>query len=143
MDITTLQYWHKLEHFYPYVIGEQAGPNIKTFMIESCEDFDELLGAQLPPGKAVRYYAVYLGLFQIDKALEALEQGSGSLTLIALKYLLFPGQSTGYVTEKLLLISGTMISICLKQVLFYGSITIMKHLIIIFYLAFEIGLQTI
>lgn len=77
MDITTLQYWHKLEHFYPYVIGEQTSPNIKTFMIGSCGDFNELLDAKVPSGKVVRYYAVYLGLFQVEKALETLEQGIG------------------------------------------------------------------
>jgi predicted nucleic acid-binding Zn-ribbon protein len=77
MDIKTLQYWHKLEHFYPYVIGEQTNPKIKTFTIDSGERFDELVNAPLPSGKAVRYYVVYFGLFRIDKALEALEHGMG------------------------------------------------------------------
>lgn len=77
MNIKTLQYWHKLEHFYPYVIAEQTSPNIKTFMINSPGQFDELLGARLPRGKKARYYAVHLGQFRVDKALEALEQGMG------------------------------------------------------------------
>jgi len=77
MDIKTLKYWHKLEHFYPYVLGEQTDSNIKTFTIESRDEFDELLNAPLPSGKAVRYYAVYLGLFRVDSALEALEEGMG------------------------------------------------------------------
>lgn len=77
MDIKTLQYWHKLEHFYPYIVNEQTSPNINTFMINSSKSFDDLINDELPFGKAVRYYAVYLGLFQLDKALEALEQGLG------------------------------------------------------------------
>lgn len=77
MNIKTLQFWHKLEHFYPYVIAEQTSPNIATFTIDSPGRFDELLRAPLPRGKTVRYYAVYLGLFRVDKALAALEQGIG------------------------------------------------------------------
>lgn len=77
MGIKTLQYWHKVEHFYPYLVGEQSNPNIKSFAIDSPERFGQFLAAPLPPEKTVKYYAVYLGLFRVDKALEALEQGMG------------------------------------------------------------------
>ncbi|MDR1573413.1 MAG: hypothetical protein LBS24_03830, partial [Clostridiales Family XIII bacterium] len=77
MCIRTLQYWHKLEHFYPYVIGEQNHPNIDSFKINSHDRFETILAVPLSGGKAVRYYVVYLGVFRVDRALDALEQGFG------------------------------------------------------------------
>lgn len=75
VDIKTLQYWHKLEHFYPYEISEQNSKNIKSFLISTADHFNDMMKKLSSLGKEIRYFKVYLGLFQVNSALEALEQG--------------------------------------------------------------------
>ncbi|AFM40956.1 hypothetical protein Desaci_1980 [Desulfosporosinus acidiphilus SJ4] len=77
MDIRTLQYWHKLEHFNPYSLQEQHNENIKTFSILRAELFPNFRDPVIKPGKVIRYYNVYFGIFKIDGALKALEKGMG------------------------------------------------------------------
>ena len=77
MDVRTLQYWHKLEHFYPYELGAQTNKNIRSCHIDTEESFDAFLAESSASNRPVRYYAIYLGLFQVDNALQALESGLG------------------------------------------------------------------
>lgn len=73
MDIRTLSYWHRLEHFYPYILKEQQDEKIKTFYIESEMNFPNFRHPEIPEDKIVRYYEVYMGLFQVKDALKLLE----------------------------------------------------------------------
>ncbi len=75
MDLKTLQYWHKLEHFYPYILNEQGSPFIRTYSINSEIEFPNFQIPAIHATKAVRRYAVYLGIFRVDSALCALEKG--------------------------------------------------------------------
>lgn len=75
MDIRTLQYWHKLEHFYPYVLQEQNSKNIQTYLVSRENNFPSIQHPDIPQGKVLRYYSVYLGIFSVDPALAALEEG--------------------------------------------------------------------
>ncbi len=77
MDIRTLKYWHKIEHFYPYILQGQDNKNIKTNLVSSENNFPSFLQPDVPAGKIVRYYGVYLGIFYVDPALAALEEGIG------------------------------------------------------------------
>lgn len=74
MNLDTLQYWHKLEHFYPYILEEQRNEKIKTYNIEKEANFPDFNSPDLPPNMEVRYYEVYLGLFKVDSALKVLAQ---------------------------------------------------------------------
>lgn len=78
MDIRTLQYWHKLEHFYPYLLQPQKSEAIKTFLISDGTTFLDFERPRVEPGKRVRKYCVYLGIFKVAPALGALEEGIGS-----------------------------------------------------------------
>ncbi|WP_371366385.1 DEAD/DEAH box helicase [Sporomusa rhizae] len=75
MNLKTLQYWHKLEHFYPYILNEQNSPYIKTFSVSDESQFPDLQNPAVSATKIVRRYAVYLGIFRMDSALRALENG--------------------------------------------------------------------
>lgn len=77
MDLRTLQFWHKLEHFYPYILQEQKSPYIKTFRINGEPSFPRFEASPADDGKEVRGYCVYLGIFQVAPALVALEEGIG------------------------------------------------------------------
>ena len=54
MDIRTLQYWHKLEHFYPYILQEQKNENIKTTLVGEDGALPDFLRPELEPGRVVR-----------------------------------------------------------------------------------------
>ncbi|GAB6107728.1 DEAD/DEAH box helicase [Fusibacter bizertensis] len=69
MKINTIRYWHRLEHFYPYVLKEQNSPNINSYFISSEKDYEFLLYNLIPDDKIVRFYEVYLGIFKIDSAI--------------------------------------------------------------------------
>ncbi|WP_312561936.1 AAA domain-containing protein [Anaerospora sp.] len=75
MDYKTLQYWHKLEHFYPYILNDQDSPFIKTHSINCKSQFPDLETPTIPASKKLRRYAIYLGIFRMDSALCALEKG--------------------------------------------------------------------
>jgi len=77
MDIRTLQYWHKLEHFYPYILQEQKNENIKTTLVGEDGALPDFLRPELEPGRVVRNYRVYLGIFRVEPAMAALEEGIG------------------------------------------------------------------
>lgn len=77
MDIRTLQYWHKIEHFYPYILQPQKHENIKTTLIGESTSFPDFQQPSFEPDKVVRGYCVYLGIFKVEPALEALEEGIG------------------------------------------------------------------
>jgi len=77
MDLQTLQFWHKLEHFYPYLLQEHKNPYIKTFRSEILHSFPCFEVPSVDIGKVVRGYHVYLGIFQVSPALAALEEGIG------------------------------------------------------------------
>ena len=72
MKYKTMQYWHKLEHFYPYILESQHNENIKTFMIHGKEDFPKFDCPDIPKNMQVRYYEVYLGIFKADSALNVI-----------------------------------------------------------------------
>lgn len=74
MNLKTLQYWHKLEHFYPYILNDQDSPFIKTFSVNSESTFPNLENPTVPVSKKLRRYAVYLGIFRLDSALCDLEK---------------------------------------------------------------------
>ncbi|MGC4018557.1 MAG: ATP-binding protein [Muricomes sp.] len=74
MDLKTIQYWHKLEHFYPYILEEQHNENIRTYYINNSDNFDKLEKDNIPAGKMVRYYEVYLGIFKVTSALEVIAE---------------------------------------------------------------------
>lgn len=77
MDLRTLQFWHKLEHFYPYILREQKSQSIQTFLIGDSLPFPDFENPRIEEGKMVSGYCVYLGIFQVSPALEALEKGIG------------------------------------------------------------------
>ena len=77
MDIRTLQYWHKLEHFYPYILQEQKNEYIKTTLVGEDGALPDFLRPELEPGRVVRNYRVYLGIFRVEPAMAALEEGIG------------------------------------------------------------------
>ncbi len=77
MDLQTLQFWHKLEHFYPYILREQKSQSIQTFLIGDPLPFPDFENPRIEEGKHVRGYHVYLGIFRVAPALEALEKGIG------------------------------------------------------------------
>ena len=73
MNIKTIKYWHKLEHFYPYILEEQRDKNIKTFYIKDARDFPDYCNQHdMPENMQVRYYEIYLGIFKVDSALKVL-----------------------------------------------------------------------
>ncbi len=74
MNIKTLSYWHKLEHFYPYVLEEQHSQKIKTFNINEECDFPNFMDPLIPADCCVRYYEVYLGIFKVNSALTVIAQ---------------------------------------------------------------------
>lgn len=64
-------YWHKLEHFYPYILEEQHNENIKTYHVSKADGFPDFSALDdIPENKAIRYYEVYFGIFKVDSALE-------------------------------------------------------------------------
>ena len=64
-------YWHKLEHFYPYILEEQHNENIKTYHVSKADGFPDFFALDdIPKNKAIRYYEVYFGIFNVDSALE-------------------------------------------------------------------------
>lgn len=74
MDINTIRYWHKLEHFYPYILEEQRDKNIKTFSVKETMDFPDYNAKDIPIDMQVRYYEIYLGIFKVDSALKVLAE---------------------------------------------------------------------
>lgn len=70
MELTTLQFWHKLEHFYPYILQGQKSDFIKTFTICDQKTFSDYENAVVPPDQQIREYCVYLGIFEVFIALE-------------------------------------------------------------------------
>lgn len=74
MNIKTLSYWHKLEHFYPYILEEQHSQKIKTFNINEECDFPNFMDPLIPADCCVRYYEVYLGIFKVNSALTVIAQ---------------------------------------------------------------------
>ena len=77
MDLRTLQFWHKLEHFYPYILQEQRSPYIQTFRTGGPKIFPDFEAPLVCENREVRGYCVYLGIFQVAPALAALEEGIG------------------------------------------------------------------
>lgn len=75
MDIRSLQYWHKLEHFYPYILQKQKHEFIKMHLAGAEDCFPDFLHPQLEPGQVVRHYYFYLGIFKVEPAMAALEEG--------------------------------------------------------------------
>lgn len=74
MNINTVRYWHKLEHFYPYILEEQRDKNIKTFSVKEASDFPDYNDQEIPVNMQVRYYEIYLGIFKVDSALKVLAE---------------------------------------------------------------------
>lgn len=164
MDLRTLQFWHKLEHFYPYILQEQKSPYIKTFWINGEPSFPRFEAFLADDGKEVRGYCVYLGIFQVAPALVALEEGvgkkmrfrdcgkdescfcmfrltpDGNVQPESFRYPPFRGQSTGFATERSGSTIGTRISFSFKKMRFPGWRS-EKHLLTITSSAnFEIAL---
>lgn len=77
MDIRTLQYWHKLEHFYPYILQPQKHENISTERIGESRNLPDFHQHSVGADKIIRGYCVYLGIFKVEPALQALEEGIG------------------------------------------------------------------
>jgi len=77
MDIKTLQYWHKLEHFYPYILQEQKNKFISTYLFKDNSAFLDFDSPDIEYELCVRSYCVYLGIFKVESALVALEEGIG------------------------------------------------------------------
>lgn len=77
MDIRTLQYWHKLEHFYPYILQPQKHAYIKTYLTGDGSGLPDFEQPEIEPGMVVRGYCIYLGIFKVEPALAALEGGIG------------------------------------------------------------------
>lgn len=78
MKYNTMLYWHKLEHFYPYILEAQNDEKIKTFNVCKETDFPDFSDPQIPEKMQVRYYEVYLGLFKVDSALKVLAEKMGA-----------------------------------------------------------------
>ncbi len=74
MDLKTILYWHKLEHFYPYILEEQHSEYIKTYYVSNGKNFPNLEKPNIPEGKMVRYYEIYLGIFKVSSALDVIAQ---------------------------------------------------------------------
>lgn len=74
MDLKTLQYWHKLEHFYPYLLTEQISNSVKTYHINTSASFPNLDAIPLEPDREVACISVYLGIFKIDSALKVIDE---------------------------------------------------------------------
>lgn len=77
MDIRTLQYWHKLEHFYPYNLQPTRNENVTTKLIGAQNSFPDFQDPSILPERRVRGYCVYLGIFRVEPAMRALEAGIG------------------------------------------------------------------
>lgn len=74
MNIDTLRYWHKLEHFYPYILEEQRDKKINTYSVEVASDYPDYNDPEIEDDMMVRYYEVYLGIFKVDSALKVLAE---------------------------------------------------------------------
>lgn len=74
MNINTVKYWHKLEHFYPYILEEQRDKNITTFSVKEASDFPDYNDQDIPVNMQIRYYEIYLGIFKVDSALKVLAE---------------------------------------------------------------------
>lgn len=74
MNLNTILYWHKLEHFYPYMLSEQNDKKIKSFYISGDYDFENMMKYAAPEGTYIRYYEVYLGIFKVDSALDIISK---------------------------------------------------------------------
>lgn len=74
MNIDTIRYWHKLEHFYPYILEEQRDKKIKTYSVKEAVDFPDFNDQTVPDDMVIRYYEVYLGIFKVDSALKVLAE---------------------------------------------------------------------
>ena len=74
MNIDTIRYWHKLEHFYPYILEEQRDKNITTFNVQKASDFPDYNHQEIPANMQIRYYEIYLGIFKVDSALKVLAE---------------------------------------------------------------------
>lgn len=70
--IKKLQYWHRLEHFYPYNLKECSSDYIKSYYISNSNDLSNFMKLEVPKDKEVRYYEVYFGIFQVDQALDSI-----------------------------------------------------------------------
>ena len=74
MNINTIRYWHKLEHFYPYILEEQRDKKIKTYSVKEVSDFPEYDKQIVTDDMVIRYYEIYLGIFKVDSALKVLAE---------------------------------------------------------------------
>ena len=74
MNVNTLKYWHKLEHFYPYILEEQRDKKITTYNVKESSDYPEYNNPNISDDMVVRYYEVYLGIFKVDSALKVLAE---------------------------------------------------------------------
>ena len=74
MNFKTLQYWHKLEHFYPYNLETHNNNNITSRLISKNEEFIGFGNENFNKGKITRYYEVYFGIFKVDTALNIISQ---------------------------------------------------------------------
>lgn len=74
MNTNTLLYWHKLEHFYPYILEEQHDKYIKSYYISEASDFPDYSNTDISDDMFVRYYEIYLGIFKVDSALKVLKE---------------------------------------------------------------------
>lgn len=68
----TILYWHKLEHFYPYVLERQNNEKIKTFCVDGVNSFPDFDYPEIAENMRVRYYEVYFGIFKVDSALKVI-----------------------------------------------------------------------
>ncbi len=75
MNLNTIQYWHRLEHFYPYKLEEQNNDYIETYTIGSEKKFPNFKNPKIKDiNQVVRYYSVYLGIFKVDSALQVIDK---------------------------------------------------------------------
>ncbi len=74
MDIKTLQFWHKIEHFYPYILTEQNDESIHMNYINKASHFLEIQNTKPKKGKEIACFAVYFGLFKVDSALNVIDE---------------------------------------------------------------------
>lgn len=75
MNLKTIQYWHRLEHFYPYKLEEQNSEYIETYTIGLKDRFPNFENPNIKNvNRIVRYYVVYLGVFKVDSALKVIDE---------------------------------------------------------------------
>ena len=70
--IKKLQYWHRLEHFYPYNLKECFSNYIESCCISNSNALSNFMKSEAPKNKEIRYYEVYFGIFKVDQALDSI-----------------------------------------------------------------------